>query len=245
MNKAPINPLYEDESAFLEYANSRVFSEDGSLISSDEKLRNDLVKKNLKLVPFVIDKLYNKITDLNLIRDDLLQEGYIGLIEALPRFEPSMGFKFSTYVVFWVRQQINRFLLNNKNAPHIPCHVRIAYNKLLKESKHNEMSLKDLIQNKEVLASHGISEKMANNIKASMDNRVVISLAETNHDSDVELEDKLEDNKDSLELTTDKNKLLAVTKKALLSLSDRERNILLLRYNIIESVKPKTNAKID
>jgi DNA-directed RNA polymerase sigma subunit (sigma70/sigma32) len=56
-----------------------------------------------------------------------------------------MGFKFSTYATYWIKQAISSFLVANKGAPSTPSHVRIAYNKLLKEAKKNDIGLKELV----------------------------------------------------------------------------------------------------
>lgn len=262
-NKAQTNPMFEDDAAYMAYANSRVFAEDGkTLVSSDEKLRNKLIERNLKLVPFVIDKEYGNLAELPGIKEDLIQEGNIGLIESLAKFEPSMGFKFSTYSYFWIRQQINKFLLNNKAAPHIPCHVRIAYNKLLKEAKKNNITLKELLEDKTAVELLGITDKMKVCVKASMDTRVVVSLndpinkhglsgnrkstdgvskgnfpmvSKSTPQGTTEYGDVLESDIEPLDNTMDKLCVLNAVKNALVSLTKRERNILLLRYNIIQT----------
>lgn len=240
--RASVNPNYDDSALFQEFSKTRVKDEEGNILGFDVKLRNKLAEKNMRLVPFVIDKFYGKVPELQLVRPDLMQEGYIGLLESLPKFEPDMGFKFSTYATYWIKQQIGKFLLRNKTAPGIPSHVRIIYNKLLKESKKLEVNLKDLIENEAAMESFGVSVKMTDNVKASMNTRLVVSIHEPTKgkgmgsagEKTFTLEDLLEAEGDTVEDTHDKQRLISAVARALGTLSYRERSILLLRYNVIE-----------
>ena len=249
--RAATNPNYDDSVAFNTFAQTRVFDttvEPPALVSFDLPLRNKLAEKNMKLVPFVIDKFYGKVPDMQVVRNDLLQEGYIGLIESLPKFEPDMGYKFSTYATYWIKQQISKFLLRNKTAPGIPSHVRIIYNKLLKEAKSMDIKLKDLVDDEAAMENFGVSVKMTDNVKASMNTRSVVSINDSpggnvmsSGGRPMSYEDILESEDDSVETVRDNKQLITAVAKALKCLTLRERNILLLRYNVI--TKPEPNPK--
>jgi RNA polymerase sigma factor (sigma-70 family) len=248
MQPTTTNPAFEDNTIYYDFAKTRVFGEEDEIISFDEKLRNKITNKNERLVSFVIDKFYSKVPDLHLIREDLVQEGYMGLMEAIPRFEPDMGFKFSTYATYWIKQAISSFLVANKGAPSTPSHVRIAYNKLLKEAKKNDIGLKELVaafsdSGHEEL---GISSKMVNNVKASMNTRYIVYLDQPMKSSKGEpgetktLGDTLESREPLPEVTMDKQRLICAVKESLMALNERQRLILLLRYNLIDSIPPKS-----
>lgn len=238
------NAAYDQDEMFKEFAASRVKDEEGNVISFDVKKRNALVEKNLKLVPFVVDKFYGRVPELKLVRNDVIQEGNIGLMEALPRFEPDMGFRFSTYGTYWIRQAISNYLLANKSSLTTPIHVRLAYNKLLKEAKQNEVSLKDLVASckQDGREDLGISQKMGNNIMASMNARYVLSLSQpVSATGDQTIGDGIEDTAPNPEDVFDKQRLIEATKQSLLRLNRRQQLILLLRYNLISEVSEKGN----
>jgi len=235
-----INSAYDQDTLFNEFAASRVKDAEGNVISFDVAKRNALVQANMKLVPFVVDKFYGRVPELKLVRQDVIQEGSIGLMEALPRFEPGLGYRFSTYGTYWIRQAISNYLLENKSSLTTPVHVRLAYNKLLKEAKQNQISLKELV---DICKNNGredlkITQKMGKNIQASLETKYVMSLSQPiSTDGSQTIGDTIEDLKTDPEGEMDKKKLIAAAKTALLSLNKRQQLILLLRYNIISNVE--------
>jgi RNA polymerase primary sigma factor len=92
------------------------FREDGIVA------RDHFLHANMRLVMFVA-KDYAKITD-GLTLDDLLQEGSIGLLHAMDKFNHNLGFKFSTYAIWWVRQAITRALADKNGLVRVPVHVQ-------------------------------------------------------------------------------------------------------------------------
>ena len=85
----------------------------------DEKARQELIIHNLKLVVSIAKQYLN----LGLSFEDLIQEGNLGLLKAIEKFDPSLGYKFSTYATWWIRQAVARGAADKSRAIKIPVHL--------------------------------------------------------------------------------------------------------------------------
>ena len=233
----------EDSKLFITYATTRVLDEKGKLVNQDKNLRNILANRNCKLVTYVVNKFYNKKMEHKQIREDLLQEGSFGLISAVEKFNPDLGFKFSTYATWWIRHAINNYLLSQDPQVHVPSHIRTAQNKVLKAMKEKNMSFQDLVE--ENASELGVSEKMLGSINSSLKSKWISSLEETvartgDDNRKITLKDLLVDEDEaSNESVIDYKTLVGFVKQGLMKLTERERNIILLRYDVIQVVEAK------
>jgi RNA polymerase primary sigma factor len=98
------------------------------LHQGDPEARRRLISANLRLVVFVAKKFTNR--GLSLL--DLIEEGNLGLMHAAEKFKPSKGFRFSTYATWWIRQSIQRGLVNQAATVRLPIHVAEAVQKVLR-----------------------------------------------------------------------------------------------------------------
>ena len=226
----------EDLELFKNYQLTKKFDDDGKLLSSDQKIRNQLASRNAKLVTFVINKFYSKRSKHKLLRNDLLQEGHIGLFDAIDGFKPELGFKFSTYATWWIRQSVNSYLLDEEPIFHIPSHIRTARNKLQNFAKENSISLNQI--SKESLEEIGLTEKMFASIEAADKtkawNHVCLdSPVSSSGDSPTKLlKDIIPSNVNDFTLSIDSKKIIAAAITSFNKLNVREKYILLERYGL-------------
>ena len=190
--------------------------------------KRELMEANLRLVVSVAKRYLG--SDLSLL--DLVQEGNIGLMKAVDRFQYRRGFKFSTYATWWIRQAITRAIADHSRAIRIPVHMVETLNRISRVNRNmiNEMGREPTPE--ELAQRTGVPAKKVRLILES--SRKPLSL-ETPIGEDSELGDFLEDKSagspnDSL-LSQD---LTSQVERALATLSPKEKEILRLRFGIGE-----------
>ncbi len=96
--------------------------------AGDEKARRQMIEANLRLVVHLVKSYQNR----GLPIDDLIEEGNLGLIRAVERFDPSFNCRFSTYAAWWIRQYMNRALISQSKLIRLPVHVVDEFNTYVK-----------------------------------------------------------------------------------------------------------------
>jgi len=205
----------------------------------DTNLRSRIALKNQPLVTFIVNKYYSNKAQHKTLRDDLLQEGNIGLLSAIDGFDPNKGFRFSTYATWWIRQAVNNYLINVEPTIHVPSHVRTAQNKLLRQLKDENTEFQELISSSTTLdtAKYPITNKMLASIGSAISSKYIKSLDEEvkifGDDTGCSLKENLVDPMPYQDQKIDQQLMIKFVKKALNELSPRERLVLLLRFNVI------------
>ena len=223
----------EDIELFQRYQATKVLDDNGKILATDRNLRNDLAERNARLVTFVINKFYSKKPRHKELRNDLLQEGHLGLFDAIDGFKPELGFKFSTYATWWIRQSVNSYLLDEEPLLHIPSHIRTARNKLFGLLKDRSMSFKEV--SKDLLDEIGMTEKMFASVTAAVKTKTWLCLsldAPVSSSVDKNLRDIIPGDDLDLSVIVDNKKIAEAAKAAFEKLSLREKCVLLERYGI-------------
>ncbi|WP_373545656.1 sigma-70 family RNA polymerase sigma factor [Chamaesiphon sp.] len=104
-----------------------------------ERAKNIFIQSNLRLVVYVAQQYIRQTTHLELL--DLIQEGSIGLNKAVEKFNPALGYRFSTYAYWWIRQSINQSISEKGREIRLPTHLREKSNRIRKTQTHLTQSL--------------------------------------------------------------------------------------------------------
>ena len=97
----------------------------------DESARKRMIESNLRLVV----KIARRYVHRGLPFLDLIEEGNLGLIHAVKKFDPERGFRFSTYATWWIRQTIERGIMNQSNTVRLPIHIIKDINSCLRAAR--------------------------------------------------------------------------------------------------------------
>ena len=139
----------------------------------NKRIRDELVLRNKGLVRFVANNLKYLYSETSFNFDDICQEGFIGLISAIKKFDPQRGYRFSTYATWWIAQAIIRAIYNHKDIIRIPFHLTERIHKYNKIQEMLERKLKRKPSISEIAKKLGLEEKHIKQIERIKHKRMI------------------------------------------------------------------------